>query len=174
MYRLALFAAVVGAFAAVYQLGSMVELTDAEAAAFMSEFEKIVDGIDAWGIFVHNATLALPMFIPGLGAAWGFFSAWSTGAAFAAITTATPGLEGIAPLSVLFLTPFGLMEVAAYSIAASRSIMLARAVARRAGLRAQAYPVLAEAGAVLALLLAGGYVEYHIIATMPAPTATGS
>ena len=62
------------------------------------------------------------MFIPGFGVAWGLFSAWSTGIAFAAILIGTPELGAINPLAIL-LTPFGLMEVAAYSIAMSRSFL---------------------------------------------------
>ena len=54
---------------------------------FMSEFEELVLDIDGFGIFTHNTTIALPMFIPGFGVAWGLFSAWSTGFAFAAIVT---------------------------------------------------------------------------------------
>ena len=63
------------------------------------------------------------MFIPGFGVAWGLFSAWSTGIAFAAILIGTPELGAINPLAIL-LTPFGLMEVAAYSIAMSRSFSI--------------------------------------------------
>jgi hypothetical protein len=84
--RLVLFFVFLGIFAAAFQIGSMSTVDEAEANAFMEEFEELVEGIDAFGIFTHNTTIALPMFIPGFGVAWGLFSAWSTGFAFAAIT----------------------------------------------------------------------------------------
>lgn len=162
--RAAAFLAFLGAFAGAFFLGTTTELAREDADAFMEEFEGLVDGIDAWGIFAHNAAIALPMFVPGLGAAWGAFSAWSTGAAFSAIATANPEAAAIEPLSVLFLTPFGLMEAAAYSLGMSRSFILARAAVRRSGLGRHAAPTLAEIGAALLLLLAGAHAEFHAIA----------
>ncbi|MFB5621163.1 MAG: stage II sporulation protein M, partial [Nitrosopumilus sp.] len=79
-----------GLFTAAFQLGSMSEVNEDEANIFMKEFEKLVEDIDAIGIFLHNVTISLPMFIPGFGVAWGLFSAWSTGFAFAAIASVTP------------------------------------------------------------------------------------
>jgi len=125
--RIILFFIFLGIFAAVFQLGSMTSVSEEDAEAFMSEFEELVLDIDAFGIFTHNLTIALPMFIPGFGVAWGLFSAWSTGFAFAAIITTVPEIGEIPPLSILFLSPFGLMEIAAYSIGISRSFILTRA-----------------------------------------------
>jgi hypothetical protein len=45
----------------------MSTVSEEEATLFMEEFEKLVLDIDAFGIFVHNTTIALPMFIPGFG-----------------------------------------------------------------------------------------------------------
>mgnify|MGYP001480983576 FL=1 len=98
-------------FTVIFQLGSMSTVSEEEANLFMKEFEKLVLDIDAFGIFVHNTTIALPMFIPGFGIFWGLFSSWSTGYAFAAIVTSMPEIANISPLSILFLSPFGLMEI---------------------------------------------------------------
>ena len=108
-------------FTGIFQLGSMSTVSQDEADLFMEEFEKLVLDIDAFGIFVHNTTIALPMFIPGFGIFWGLFSSWSTGYAFAAIVTSMPEIAHISPLSILFLSPFGLMEISAYSLGISRS-----------------------------------------------------
>ena len=89
-----------GIFAAAFQIGSMTSVSEEEAEAFMSEFEELVLDIDAFGIFVHNTTIALPMFIPGFGVAWGLFSAWSTGFAFAAIASTIPEIGEISTLSI--------------------------------------------------------------------------
>jgi len=161
--RIILFFIFLGIFAAVFQLGSMTSVSEEDAKAFMSEFEELVLDIDAFGIFTHNLTISLPMFIPGFGVAWGLFSAWSTGFAFAAIITTVPEIGEIPPLSILFLSPFGLMEIAAYSIGISRSFILIRAVIKKINLTSFLKPTVIEIGIVVALLLVGGYLEFYMI-----------
>lgn len=152
-----------GLFSGAYQLGSMSEVSDEEADIFMAEFEKLVEGIDAVGIFVHNTTISLPMFIPGFGVAWGLFSAWSTGFAFSAIVTITPQLADVPPLAILYLSPFGIMELVAYSTATSRSFILIRALTKKENLYNLLKPTGIEIGIVIGLLLAGGFLEDYMI-----------
>ena len=152
-----------GLFTTAFQLGSMSDVSEDEANIFMEEFEKLIEDIDAIGIFVHNTTISLPMFIPGFGVAWGLFSAWSTGFAFAAIVSITPELEQIPPLTILFLSPFGLMELCAYSLATSRSFILIRAITKKTNLTPFLKPTLIEIGIVVGLLLAGGFLEDYMI-----------
>jgi len=152
-----------GLFTAAFQLGSMSEVSEEEANIFMDEFEKLVADIDAIGIFVHNTTISLPMFLPGFGIAWGLFSAWSTGFAFAAIVTVTPELAQISPLTILFLSPFGIMELCAYSMATSRSFILIRAITKKTNLKPFLKPTLIEIGILIGLLLAGGFLEDYMI-----------
>lgn len=150
-------------FTTAYQIGSLSTVSEEEAKIFMSEFEALILDIDAFGIFVHNTTIALPMFIPGFGVAWGVFSAWSTGFAFAAITTTTPILADIPPLAILFLSPFGLMELVAYSLGISRSFILIRAISKKVNLTSFIKPTVIEIGIVITLLLAGGYLEFYML-----------
>ncbi|MBT3329850.1 MAG: stage II sporulation protein M [Nitrosopumilus sp.] len=150
-------------FTVIFQLGSMSTVSEEEANMFMEEFEKLVLDIDAFGIFVHNTTIALPMFIPGFGVVWGLFSAWSTGYAFAAIVTSMPEIADISPLSILFLSPFGLMEIFAYSLGISRSFILIKAVVTKSNLSQFIKPTSIEIGIVIILLLVGGYVEFYMI-----------
>ena len=150
-------------FTGIFQLGSMSTVSEEEANLFMEEFEKLVLDIDAFGIFVHNTTIALPMFIPGFGVFWGLFSSWSTGYAFAAIITSMPEIASISPLSVLFLSPFGLMEIFSYSLAISRSFILIKAIITKTSLSQFIKPTIIEIGIVIALLLVGGYVEFYMI-----------
>ena len=150
-------------FTIIFQLGSMSTVSEEEASIFMEEFEKLVLDIDAFGIFVHNTTIALPMFIPGFGIVWGLFSAWSTGYAFAAIVTSLPEIADISPLSILFLSPFGLMEIFAYSLGISRSFILIKAVITKSNLSQFIKPTSIEIGIVTILLLIGGYVEFYMI-----------
>jgi len=136
-----------------------------EADMFMEAFREIVLDIDAFGIFVHNTTISLPMFIPGFGAVWGLFSAWSTGFAFAAITSITPELESVPPLTILFLSPFGLMELVAYSLGLSRSFILIHAITKKINLIQFIKPTIIEIGIAVGLLLSGGYLEFYMIET---------
>ena len=164
--RISLFFIFVGIFAATYQIGSMTTVSQEEADVFMSEFEELVMDIDGFGIFAHNTTIALPMFIPGFGIAWGLFSAWSTGFAFAAITTTAPILEKVPPLAILFLSPFGLMELTAYSLGISRSFILIRGITKKVDLKTFIKPTSIEIAIVVGLLLAGGYLEIYMIEMM--------
>ena len=161
--RLLLFFIFVGLFALAYQIGSMSVVGEEEADMFMEEFQNLVLDIDAFGIFVHNTTIALPMYIPGFGAVWGLFSAWSTGFAFAAITSVTPELESVPPLTILFLSPFGLMELVAYSLGLSRSFILIHAIAKKINLTQFIKPTMVEIGVTVGLLLSGGYLEFYMI-----------
>ncbi len=161
--RIITFFIFLGIFTAAFQIGSMSSVSEEEADAFMSEFEDLVLDIDAFGIFVHNITIALPMFIPGFGVAWGIFSAWSTGFAFAAIASTVPEIADIPPLSILFLSPFGLIEVFAYSLGISRSFILIRAISKKINLTPFIRPTVIEIGIVLTLLLVGGYLEFYMI-----------
>ena len=161
--RIITFFVFMGLFTVTFQLGTMTEVSEEEANIFMEEFEKLIKDIDAIGIFVHNTTISLPMFIPGFGVAWGLFSAWSTGFAFAAIISITPELREIPPLAILYLSPFGLMELGAYSLATSRSFILIRAIAKKTNLSPFLKPTLIEISIVVGLLLAGGFLEDYMI-----------
>ena len=161
--RIILFFIFLGIFTAAYQIGSMSSVSEEEAKIFMSEFEELVLDIDAFGIFTHNTTIALPMFIPGFGIVWGIFAAWSTGFAFASIATVLPELGSIPPLAILFLSPFGLMEITAYSLGISRSFILIHAVTKKINLIPFIKPTVIEIGIVLGLLLSGGYLEFYMI-----------
>ena len=150
-------------FTGIFQLGSMSTVSEEESLLFMEEFEKLVLDIDAFGIFIHNTTIALPMFIPGFGIFWGLFSSWSTGYAFTAIVISMPEIANISPLSVLFLSPFGLMEIFSYSLAISRSFILIKAIITKTSLSQFIKPTIIEIGVVIILLLVGGYVEFYMI-----------
>lgn len=152
-----------GLFAALFQIGTFSTVTQEEAEIFMTEFEELVSDIDGFGIFTHNLTIALPMFIPGFGIVWGLFSAWSTGFAFASIALLAPEIGEIQPLSILFMSPFGIMELVAYSFGISRSFILIRAIFKKIDLVQFIKPTFIEIGIVIGLLLAGGYLEFYMI-----------
>jgi len=161
--RIVLFFIFLGIFSASFAIGAEVEVSEEESAIVLEEFETLLDEIDAVGIFVHNASLSLPMFIPGFGIAWGAFAAFSTGMAFSVLQDANPMLANIPSLTILFMSPFGLMEIAAYSIAMSRSYMIIHKMIKRMPIRPDYRVIGLEIGILIGLLLTGGFVEYYFI-----------
>jgi len=153
----------IGIFSAAYSIGAQSNLSEEDSKQFVKEFQQTVEGIDAIGIFTHNTSVALPMFIPGAGLAWGSFAAWSTGVAFHALVTTTPMLAQLPPLAVLYLSPFGVMELVAYSIGMSRSFLLIKSIIKKQPLRKELRQTAIEIGIVVALLLVGGFTEYAMI-----------
>jgi len=167
MKRIVLFFIFTAIFTAVYGTSAVTsEPTEEEIQEVMEFFDEIVDTIDGIGIFVHNVMIALPMFIPGFGVVWGLFSAYSTGFAYSAIAAANADVAQLNPLAVL-LTPFGLMEMAAYSLAMSRSTLLAKNVFQKNWylIKNEKLILFIEIGIVVALLLIGGIVEMWMIET---------
>ncbi len=158
-------------FSASFSIGSEVKVSEEESAIFLEEFESVIEGIDAIGIFIHNTSLALPMFIPGFGIAWGAFAAYSTGMAFSVLVDAYPTLENIPALTIIFMSPFGLMEIAAYSIAMSRSYILLRKIIKKIPIQSDIRVTVIEIGILIVLLLAGGFIEYFLIENIPTDTA---
>jgi hypothetical protein len=55
------------------------------------------------------------------------------------------------------------MELTAYSIGMSRSLLLILAIIRKKSLKTEFRHTGIEIGIVLALLLAGGFIEYYMI-----------
>jgi hypothetical protein len=161
--RVSIFLIFIAIFAIAYSIGSESKLSENDSKSFVKQFQSAVQGIDALGIFAHNASVALPMFVPGFGVAWGSFAAYSTGVAFRALVSTTPILTKLPPLALIFLSPFGIMEIAAYSIGMSRSFLLINAIVKKKPLRLELRNTGIEIGIVIALLLAAGFIEYSMI-----------
>ena len=164
--RIVLFFVFLGIFSASFAIGAEIQVSEEESKIVLEELESLIAEIDAVGIFTHNTSLALPMFIPGFGIAWGAFAAFSTGMAFSVIQDANPMLENIPSLTILFMSPFGLMEIAAYSIAMSRSYMIVHKMIKRMSIRQDFRVIGLEIAIVVGLLLTGGFVEWHFIESL--------
>ena len=161
--RVLIFLAFIAVFTIAYSVGSESKLSEDDSKDFVKQFQSAVQGIDALGIFTHNASVALPMFVPGFGIAWGTFAAYSTGVAFSALVSTSPILTKLPPLALIFLSPFGIMELVAYSIGMSRSFILINAIVRKKPLNLELRNAGIEVGIVIALLLAAGFIEYSMI-----------
>ena len=164
--RIILFFVFLGIFSASFAIGAEIQVSEEESKIVLEELESLINEIDAVGIFTHNTSLALPMFIPGFGIAWGAFAAFSTGMAFSVIQDANPMLENIPSLTILFMSPFGLMEVAAYSMAMSRSYMIVHKMIKKMSIRQDFRVIGLEIAIVIGLLLTGGFVEYYFIESL--------
>jgi len=161
--RIITFFIFVSLFSLSLQIGTMSDVSDEEANAFVQEFLSNTSTIDGIGIFLNNASAAIPMFVPGFGMLWGAYTAWSTGFGFAAILIMAPGLAEIHPLSILYMSAFGLMELVAYSIAMSRSYHLLYTLIKRSNLKLVIRPTAIEIGIVVGLLFVAGFLEEYMI-----------
>lgn len=161
--RWIVFGASMLAFTGLLMLGTGWNHTQQEAQLITDEFMAMVQDIDGFGIFVHNVGLALAMFIPFVGAFWGSMTAWATGFTLSAMTTINPDIQAIHPLYLLYLTPFGIMELVSYSLAISRSVLLSIVILKKKSLLPQIRPLLIDIGIVVGLLLAAGIIEYYMI-----------
>jgi len=146
-----------------FQIGTTTEVSPQEANEFVQEFLSSTQDSDGLGFFLNNVSASLPMFVPGLGAILGIYSGWSTGFGFAALITMAPGLANIEPLTILYYSPYGLMELAAYSIAMSRSFHVAYSLVKKVNPISLIKPSLIEIGIVVGLLVTAGFLEEYMI-----------
>lgn len=158
-----------GIYSLAFQIGATSEVSPQEANDFVQDFLSSTQDIDGLGIFLNNISASLPMFVPGLGVGLGIYSGWSTGFGFAAITTMAPGLANIEPLSILYNSPYGVMELVAYSIAMSRSFLVVFSLVKKQNPKPLIKPSIIEIGIVLGLLVIAGYLEEYLIQTSQEP-----
>lgn len=158
-------------FLAVFFAGIMTPLSSEESTmlltAMAKETEALDDDLDSIFIAVHNTSIALPMFIPAFGVIWGDFAGYQTGLMISAMANEIDGFEGWMGLS-LFIAPVGILELAAYALAMSRSwlwgrILLKKAYRTKANMKAMLRPTIIEIAIVVALLSVGGFVEVWMI-----------
>ena len=152
-----------GIFSLSFQIGATSQVSPEEANDFVQEFLSATQDSDGFAFFVNNVSASLPMFIPGLGAILGIYTGWSTGFGFAALITMAPGLANIEPLTILFYSPYGIMEVTAYSIAMSRSFHVVYSLVKKVNPISLIKPSLIEIGIVIGLLVIAGFLEEYMI-----------
>lgn len=161
--RVFVFLIFVGLFSISLQLGSYVPIDESDAREILFEFLNTVEELGVFGFFVNNTLLSLPMFIPGIGVVWGFYSGASTGFTYGALASLTPELSNIPALSILYGTIFGFLELIAYSIATSRSYLLIYGIIKKSNLTSQLIPLIIEVGIVLTLLFVGSMLEFNMM-----------
>jgi hypothetical protein len=162
-FRIILFFIFMGVYSLSFQIGATLEVSPEEANDFVQEFLSSTQDSDGLAFFVNNVSVALPMFVPGAGTIIGIYSGWSTGFGFAAIATMAPGLASIEPLTILYYSPYGLIELAAYSIAMSRSFHVVYSLVKKVNPKSLIKPSLIEIGIVVGLLAFAGILEEYMI-----------
>ena len=169
-FRIITFFIFMGIYTLAFQIGAMSEVSPSEANDFVQEFLSATQDSDGLAFFVNNVSASLPMFVPGIGTIIGIYSGWSTGFGFAAIATMAPGLANIEPLTLLFYSPYGLIELAAYSIAMSRSFHVVYSLVKKVNPISLIKPSLIEIGIVVGLLVFAGLLEDYMIKMAEAGT----
>jgi hypothetical protein len=158
-------------FLAAYSIGAALPLSEDEAQEVRDQFADQIEGIDEYGIFLNNFRISMLMFIPAIGAGFGSFTGFATGTVFSAIAAQSPVLTSV-PSILIFLTPFGIMELFVYALAMSRSGILIVRIAkdkpwrpdqRRLFLQDTLKPTLIEIGIAAAVLFAAAIIEWEII-----------
>ena len=159
--RVSAFVVFMSIFLLSYTIGTEYKMSDKESQEFLKDFQIQTRGISGLGIFFHNASVAIPMFIPAFGMVWGSFTGWQTGAAYEDISPSS----NIPPIALLVTTPFGIIELVSYSIGMSRSFLLIfRIIKNRSSSKMQIKLSLIEIGIVVTLLLISGFIESSTIA----------
>lgn len=152
-----------GLFTASYFIGSIYEVNQKTAQTIMEQFNDLIKDIDMIGIFSNNTSLAVPMFIPGFGIAWGAIAAWSTGQVFSAIQVTNPDLITFPSLYLLYLSPFGILELFAYSLAMSRSFLLIKSILQKKITRQLIRPLIIEVIILILVLFFAAVIEDYLI-----------
>jgi len=153
-------------FIASFYAGTEIQVSKSDVKPIVQELTKSISSVKAvnnkLGIFMHNTSIGLPMFVPGFGIVWGIFASVTTGVAFNAVISITPKLAVHSPLELLLASPFGFMELVAYSIGMSRSYLLIVGIIKRQ-IRNQLKSLLIEVWIVIGLLVVAGLIEYVMI-----------
>lgn len=146
-----------------YSIGAEMKLTPEDAENIKKEFKDKIQGIEQFGIFLNNVKIALSMFIPGIGVGIGIFSGVGTGLVFSAFSNTEAILQNINPLSIL-ITPFGILEIIAYGIAISRSIIIVyENLIKKISWKGSLKSILFEIIIVVIILFVAAIIEWFLI-----------
>jgi len=165
--RLLYLALAVGLFLLSFYAGATVWISPEHADNIRQELGQRNKNLDQLGIFANNLVPSLEMFIPAAGLIIGAYSAVSTGLAFNAFAMANPALKSIFPLSLL-ISPFAIMEILAYSLAMSRSAIIAYYLVRKTrswkhSWKKYLIPTVVEIAIVVLVLFIGSVIEWQKI-----------
>ena len=156
-----------GFFTTSFLVGTLTILNEEESQSIFNEFDQAITEADSLDIFLNNLYVGLPMFVPGVGPAWGLYSGWSTGVSFSAIISMSPELTNFQPLDIFYASPFGFLELIAYSLGMSRGAFLIFAFLQKSSKKSLVIWSSIEISIAIGLLLIGGLIEPSLIESNP-------
>ena len=152
-----------GFFTASFLIGTLTILDESESLTISDEFNQTIADVDFLDLFLNNLAVELPMFIPGVGPAWGLYSGWSTGVSFSAIISMSPSLADFQPLDIFYASTFGFLELIAYSIGMSRGAFLIFCFIQKSPKKPLIIWSLIEISIAILLLVMGGLIEVSVM-----------
>ncbi len=164
--RLVFFFLAMFLFLGLFQLGFSIKLDESFSEELSKNFMNQIKNIDEVGIFLNNLKISLAMFIPILGIVLGSFSAFSTGLIFNSIVNLSDLHYSTTPL-IIFLTPFGILEIVSYSLAMSRGCIFLYEIFKKRISKKSILYLLTEIGLVCIMLYIGAIVEWDMIEKIP-------
>ena len=152
-------------FLGLFQLGFSIKLDKSFSEELSENFKNQIQGIDEIGIFLNNLKIALVMFIPILGIVVGSFSAFSTGLIFNSIVHLSNA--NFANPLIVFLTPFGILELVSYGLAISRGGIFLYEILKKSVSKKSITYLFVEIGLVTVMLFVGALIEWSMIENIP-------
>ncbi|WP_458747626.1 stage II sporulation protein M [Candidatus Nitrosocosmicus sp. T] len=152
-------------FLSIFYLGFSFEMDESFSKELSKNFMNQISDIDEFGIFLNNLKIALVMFLPVIGLVMGTISGFSTGLVFNSIMNLS-GVTYSNPL-VIFLTPFGILELASYGLAISRGCILLFELLKKKFTKKSLFYLLIEVALVSGMLFVGAIIEWMMIENIP-------
>ena len=152
-------------FLSIFYLGFSFKMDESMSKELSKNFINQVSNMDEFGIFLNNLKIALVMFIPVIGLVMGTISGFSTGLVFNSIMNLSD-VPYSNPL-VIFLTPFGILELASYGLAISRGCILFFELLKKKFTKKSLFYLLIEVALVSGMLFVGAIIEWMMIENIP-------
>jgi Stage II sporulation protein M len=152
-------------FLSIFYLGFSFKMEESMSKELSKNFINQVSNMDEFGIFLNNLKIALVMFIPVIGLVMGTISGFSTGLVFNSIMNLSD-VTYSNPL-VIFLTPFGILELASYGLAISRGCILIFELLKKKFTKKSLFYLLIEVALVSGMLFVGAIIEWMMIENIP-------
>jgi uncharacterized membrane protein SpoIIM required for sporulation len=163
--RLAFFFIAMLFFLSIFYLGFSFKMDESFSKELSRNFMNQISDIDEFGIFLNNLKIALVMFLPIIGLVMGTISGFSTGLVFNSIMNLS-NVTYSNPL-VIFLTPFGILELASYGLAISRGCILLFELLKKKFTKKSLFYLLIEVSLVSGMLFVGAIIEWMMIENIP-------
>lgn len=160
--RLLLFFIATLFFLGIFYVGYSIKMDESFSNELSKNFMNQIRDIDEFGIFFNNLKIALVMFIPVVGIIMGTISGFSTGLVFNSIMNISGTASYSNPL-IIFLTPFGILELISYGLAISRGGILFFELIKKKFTKKSLIYLLVEVALVGMMLFTGAIIEWMMI-----------